>query len=321
MFLCSCFLRCFQIFTKKALTDTKFYGNIDEQNKLYIFIIAHFIFQKNDGNSKFIDRNHPISKSEDKSVKAEYIKLLNVGREKVGNYWNSIDRYRNRLYYINGGKGGYTKNGERINFEHGMLYLIPYYANTITFTDPEDDLDHTYVDFFSTPPIFSTEVLQIDPKSSDQIYAALTVLCKLTERKYVYRLKCPPDPQRENELSYLSATTAYLTGELLKRSDNCIIKDQTVISALNMMTENLDTPITVAEIAQKHHMSVNGFIKLFSKCVGKTPYSYLKDLRIQKALMMRNEGVSLEKTAEACGYSDASALLHAINSKTNRKLK
>ena len=39
---------------------------------------------------------------------------------------------------------------------------------------------------------------------------------------------------------------------------------------------------------------------------------YLKKLKIRTEINMRNEGYSLNEIAEKCGYSDSSALLHAI---------
>lgn len=252
-------------------------------------------------------------------MKPEYITLINAGRCKVDETWRTAAHNGlNRLYYINGGKGGYIKNGKRINFCTGMLYLIPYYANIIVYTDLEDNLDHSYVGFLSSPPILSTDVLQISPAASDKVDAALTLLLKLAKYGYGFRREPKPSP-REDELTLLKATIAYLSSQLLKEFNGCMIKDQTVISALNMMTEDPCTKVTIADIAQMHGMSTNGFIKLFTRCVGETPYSYLKNLKIQKALMLRAEGVTLEKTAEACGYSDASALLHAINSQVDWK--
>ena len=53
-------------------------------------------------------------------------------------------------------------------------------------------------------------------------------------------------------------------------------------------------------------------IKRFSKCVGETPYSYMKKLKIRTALVLRSSGATLEEAAQGAGYSDASALLHAM---------
>ena len=78
------------------------------------------------------------------------------------------------------------------------------------------------------------------------------------------------------------------------------------------MHENLSTKISVSQLASNFNLTTEGFIKKFKKHIGVTPYSYLKNLRIRTALIMKKEGYLLSEIAEKCGYSDSSALLHAI---------
>ena len=59
-------------------------------------------------------------------------------------------------------------------------------------------------------------------------------------------------------------------------------------------------------------MSTDGFIKKFTRIVGVSPYSYMKKLKITSAKIMITEGSSTGEAATACGYADASSLLHAI---------
>jgi len=247
-------------------------------------------------------------------MRAEDLKIICAGRCRVGEGWNTTaSGGMNRLYYINGGIGGYIKNGERIPFEVGKLYLIPYYANIITYTSLTDNLDHTFAAFFSTHPILSTEVMMIDPAATAKIESALSAFCEFCKLNYLKRTAPKPYPH-EDELRFLRAIIAYLTDKLLSAHNDSIIEDSTVISALNMMNEGMSERLTVSDIAAKHGMTPNGFIKRFSRCVGETPYSYMKSLKIRTALMLREEGMTLEQAAEACGYSEASALLHAISS-------
>ncbi len=246
-------------------------------------------------------------------MKAEDIKLICAGRCKVDERWiTTAAPGMNRLYYINSGTGGYVRNGERIPFEVGKLYLIPYYSNVITYTDLEDNLEHTYVSFTSAHPILSTEVMMLDPESSEWLEVALASFRGFCRLNYLYRTAPKPYPQ-EDELRFLRAVTAYITEKMIGAHNDRVIEDATVISALNMITERLNTRLTVADLAEKHGMTVNGFIKKFTRCVGETPYSYMKKLKVRTALMLREEGMTLEQAAEACGYSDASALLHAMS--------
>lgn len=254
-------------------------------------------------------------------MKAEDVKLICAGRCTVGADWkNTASGGMNRLYYIEGGSGGYVKSGERIPFETGKLYLIPYYANIITYTDLIDNLDHSFVAFTAVHPILTTDVLMIDPHAAEYVSDAVEIFRSFCRINYLRRLAPSPYP-REDELRFLRAITAYLTDKLIKAHNDSFIEDQTVISALDMMTESLESRLTVADIAERHGMTPNGFIKRFTRYVGETPYSYMKNLKIRTALMLREDGMTLEKAAEACGYSDASALLHAISSARGERKK
>lgn len=250
-------------------------------------------------------------------MKSEDVKLICAGRCTVGADWkNTASGGMNRLYYIEGGTGGYIKNGERIPFEVGKLYFIPYYANIITYTDLDDNLDHTFVAFVSPHPILYADVLEIDPSCSEFISEAVNAFRRFCLLNYLRRTAPKPHPQEE-ELKFLRSVTVYLTEKLLDAHNDRVIEDVTVISALNEMSENMSERITVSEIARKHGMTPNGFIKRFTRCVGETPYSYLKSLKIRTALMLREEGMTLERIAEKCGYSEASALLHAMSPSGN----
>ena len=81
------------------------------------------------------------------------------------------------------------------------------------------------------------------------------------------------------------------------------------------MNEKLREQITIEEIAKNCYLSTDGFIRKFKKQIGETPYSYLKKLKIRTALNLRLAGESLKDIAEKCGYSDSSALLHALGKK------
>ena len=71
--------------------------------------------------------------------------------------------------------------------------------------------------------------------------------------------------------------------------------------------------ITISEIAAKFHMEQNSFIRRFKKFANVTPYQYLKKVRVNMALaLMKGDKYDLHEIARKVGYSDASALSHAI---------
>ena len=219
------------------------------------------------------------------------------------NWFNTAPNGYNRLYYINGGSGYYVRNGESVPFVKGMLYFIPFYSNVVTFSSPEDNLDHTYSGFYLTPPIISTDVFCLDPNVTPCVRSATDTFCTL----------CRTWKPRQTETELLKATIIYLCNTAAQASGESLIADTLIIQALDLIHSTVSQGLSVAEIARISNMSTNGFIKKFTKYVGETPYSYIKKLKLRTALMLRNGGATLEEAAAGSGYSDASALLHAMS--------
>ena len=230
-------------------------------------------------------------------------KITCIGRCKVGAWWKTTAQNGlNRLYYINGGTGGYIKGGERSEFKKGMIYFIPYYSSVTTYTDLSDELDHTYVGIILSPPVLSTDVFCLDPESSVHIKRAVDCLVSL----------CEAGTLAKSEEALLKSLSMYIIQAAVASQPQSVISDNVVLEALGMMHSFENSVITVKDMAEKCHMSVNGFIKRFTKCVGETPYAYYKSLRLRRALSRRALGATLSEAAEVSGYSDGSALLHAI---------
>ena len=233
--------------------------------------------------------------------------------------WVNITKFGiNRLYYIEEGIGYYTENGINIPFEPGKIYFIPFYASVPTYTDEQAKLKHVYVNFTLSPPIVSKKVFCLDPNSSDKIRAAVAALRSFcTDAKNYARMNAPLTETEARELEFLKAVTVFLTESAVATGDRRdILTDKTIISALDIIHSTLHLKLTVNDIAARCFMSTDGFIKKFSRAVGETPYSYMKKLKITMANIMRAEGATAEEAATACGYADASSLLHAVSSST-----
>ena len=118
---------------------------------------------------------------------------------------------------------------------------------------------------------------------------------------------------------YLKSTVLFLVDRIIEKYDCEVIKDKTIIKALKLMQENIGTKQSIDDIAKECYLSTDGFIRKFKREVGETPYSYLKKLKIRTAQNMRLSGMKFSEIAEKCGYSDQSALLHAIDKERGRE--
>lgn len=267
-------------------------------------------------NSRYIIVRN-LTKEEKRNMENRLCKIQCKGVFIPDRNWMNITRSGvNRLYYIEEGIGFYTENGVNIPFEVGKIYFIPFYASVPTYTDEQAKLKHVYVNFTLSPPIVSKKVFCLDPASSDKIHSAVTALRSFCANPIFYpKMKEPLTETEARELEFIKAITIFLTECAVSTGESDdILGDKTIISALDIIHSSLHEKLTVNDIATKCFMSTDGFIKKFSRAVGETPYSYMKKLKITMANIMRAEGATADETALACGYADASSLLHAMTS-------
>ena len=234
------------------------------------------------------------------------------------NKWkNKATPDTNRLFYVTGGTGKYFEDGVMHDMEIGKLYFMPSYSGIPTYTDDNNRLVHAFVNFKLTPPIVSKKCFCLDPSSSPILKSATEAFCELSRNEYNARKRTDPlSPEEEHTLDLLAALTVFLAESAANTCPDYIIKDPAVITALDLIHNSLSTKLTISDIAKQCYMSTDGFIRKFTKYVGETPYSYIRKLKIRTALTMRAEGATLQEAADACGYSDACAMLHAIRSKS-----
>ena len=231
------------------------------------------------------------------------------------NWTNIVSNGINRLIYISGGKGEYLENNTLRPFEVGKLYLLPYYANAYTYTQDEDRLVHAFANFQISPPIISKKVFCLDPSASPSLKAALELFSELTKKWYfVHRQQQALEESEKQELELLKALVIYFVETMINSQPDYIVNNPTVISALEMIHSSLAQGLTVRDIAARCYMSYEGFIRTFTYYVGETPYSYMKKIKIGRALELRAQGATTEEAAIACGYSSASAMLHSLSS-------
>ncbi|ECB4218189.1 helix-turn-helix transcriptional regulator [Salmonella enterica subsp. enterica serovar Napoli] len=68
--------------------------------------------------------------------------------------------------------------------------------------------------------------------------------------------------------------------------------------------KNPEYPWKVKELAQEHHMSVNGFINEFRKFSGLTPLGFVQQTRLNKGkLKLENSNMPVALIAKECGYN------------------
>lgn len=79
-----------------------------------------------------------------------------------------------------------------------------------------------------------------------------------------------------------------------------------IISALNIISDNISGTINIKSIAESVNMSLNTFERNFKKAVGRTPTQYIKERKLSISKTLLKQGKTVTETCEMCGFSDCS---------------
>ncbi|MBD2027827.1 helix-turn-helix domain-containing protein [Leptolyngbya sp. FACHB-711] len=66
--------------------------------------------------------------------------------------------------------------------------------------------------------------------------------------------------------------------------------------------------MSLEQLAELTHLNRSYLIRVFSKAVGMPPYTYLTQVRVEKAKELLRQGMSAAETAIAVGMADQSHL-------------
>jgi transcriptional regulator GlxA family with amidase domain len=78
-------------------------------------------------------------------------------------------------------------------------------------------------------------------------------------------------------------------------------------AALAYVRNNLSQPLTVADMAEQVSLSPSAFAHLFPEVTGRTPYQFLKDVRLDRARDLLVAGhMPVTLVSKEVGYSSAS---------------
>lgn len=93
-------------------------------------------------------------------------------------------------------------------------------------------------------------------------------------------------------------------------------KSDVIGNLLNWMKERLDKPLSVQQMADEANLSERQFRRLFVRETGKTPASYLEELRMDAAKnLLVNTDQSIKKLAMSLGFNTADGFRRAFERK------
>ena len=82
-----------------------------------------------------------------------------------------------------------------------------------------------------------------------------------------------------------------------------------IVYAINYINNNFTEKISITELAQKTHMSVNTLERRFSDVLGMPPSVYIKNKRLANSIKLLSDGCSVTEAAEKSGFADYSGFI------------
>ena len=87
--------------------------------------------------------------------------------------------------------------------------------------------------------------------------------------------------------------------------------DDRVVATMDWALSNLDSEITVAELARRAHMSTRSYLRHFKQCSGTSPIRWLIERRVQASLaLLETSDASVDEIAGATGFATATTFRH-----------
>lgn len=216
-----------------------------------------------------------------------------------------------RLYYIKGGRGYMVRDdGTKELFQKGCIYIFPHNLKQQFVAEPGDPMDHVYFDFFSTPPIIASQPLLFPVKEDSAVAEAFRFLDRLLRE-----LKWEKNVDWEQQKQINRAALELILRLLDSEREIPFSRDQTVSRTLEHIHARYSSPLSVEELATEAGFAPNAFIRRFKRVMGQTPYAYIKDYRLMKAMELLSQGVTVARAAELVGYENGSSLSRALAAK------
>ena len=229
--------------------------------------------------------------------------------------WKNATYRYNRLHFpINGEAIYHDVSGDKL-LEVGNVYLLVNSTATDLELPQNEQYYHMYIDFRAVPPLMNREPLKIALKDDHYLSHLLLALQSLLQSQPNQKLsKSGKFGENQNEETYSQAQQLLrvVLGHLCSQYGLQTMSNPKIETALKYMEENYADYITNEDIAEKLHVDIRYFVRLFKKYVGVSPHQYLTQVRIEHSIEELRQDHSVTETAQLCGYQNENSFRDAF---------
>ena len=237
------------------------------------------------------------------------ILLCNAGISEgsVGAWQETYTRF-NRIHVPLDGRVLYHADTGDVVLHEGMAYLMinSYAPNLEMYSDYR--YRHLYIDFRTSPPLRNGKPVEVDlQEDSFSLYLIKAI-------QTMFQEKHRENPRKDGALRLdeeFSRSLKKLLQVLLvhwhKKYSLSVLDNSKVESAMRYIEEHYNENIRNEDIAAALHYDKRSLMRMFEKYMEMSPYQYLMQRRIERAVEALQEGKSVTETAYLCGYQSDTA--------------
>jgi AraC-like DNA-binding protein len=164
-----------------------------------------------------------------------------------------------------------------------------------------------YLDFVSSPPLLSREMIEISLDDNPYISTLITLA-----RLLIIEGGRPLDSRLfvdgESELfADLEEVLNLIMLYVYRNYKASLVENEKLEMAVCYIGEHYREPIHNDDIAKYVGVESRQLIRIFERYLKTTPYNYLTAYRIEQAVHLLKSGKSVSETAELSGYQNESA--------------
>ncbi len=251
--------------------------------------------------------------------------MLNVGKAVHNADWNwhNVRSPFARIYYVCSGSASVVLPDGTYRLRPGYMYIIPPFTIHSNLCDAP--FTHYYIHVYEDSDAGVNGIFdELDfPVEIPALDGDVSLFAKLIETNPTMRLP-ESDPRsydnnttlQHNIMNNLQPTmgqklelrgiiyqifSRFLAGSTMKAN----ARDERIRAACKYIFANLNSRISIDDLADKACLSPDYFTRLFRQTMNHTPAQYINIKRIEKAqIRLLTENVSVKKLAYSLGYED-----------------
>jgi AraC-like DNA-binding protein len=236
----------------------------------------------------------------------------------IGYYPHAVYHYRERpvgvgqyiLIYCIKGRGWYSIRNQRYEVKGNQWFIIPHNEPHVYASNNEDPWTIYWVHFtgqmapfYATGHHKPTDIPSgITARISDRISIFEEIFLTLSDNYSLDNLR-----YASSLLYAFLATFRYLANfRKYNAQSNRINPNDIVGMAVRYMNENIEKPLTLAEISDYIGYSTSQFSLIFRNSTGRSPLNYFNMLKIQRACqLLENTDMKINQLCSKVGIDDS----------------